>query len=150
MTTLTTIFIFVVGTAVLYQWRKRPTMKAFIGGAAMALAFALPHMWFTKETDGYLPLFTIVLCAVYALFALGLNVVVGFAGLLDLGYVAFFLFGPTSVPGTCRTSQSTSPVRREVGTSTSSMRPARRSPACTYRSGWSSSSPALSLHSRVS
>src|SRR6185503_5120859 len=42
---------------------------------------------------GYLPLFTIVLCAVYALFALGLNIVVGFAGLLDLGYVAFFLVG---------------------------------------------------------
>jgi branched-chain amino acid transport system permease protein len=34
-----------------------------------------------------------VLCAVYALFALGLNIVVGFAGLLDLGYVAFFLVG---------------------------------------------------------
>ena len=59
----------------------------------MALAFVLPHLWFTKETDGYLPLFTIVLCAVYALFALGLNIVVGFAGLLDLGYVAFFLVG---------------------------------------------------------
>ena len=43
--------------------------------------------------DGVLPLFTVVLCAVYALFALGLNIVVGFAGLLDLGYVAFFLFG---------------------------------------------------------
>ncbi|HXY85250.1 MAG TPA: branched-chain amino acid ABC transporter permease [Gaiellaceae bacterium] len=30
---------------------------------------------------------------VYALLALGLNMVVGFAGLLDLGYVAFFGFG---------------------------------------------------------
>ena len=30
---------------------------------------------------------------VYALLALGLNVVVGFAGLLDLGYVAFYGFG---------------------------------------------------------
>ena len=29
----------------------------------------------------------------YALLALGLNVVVGFAGLLDLGYVAFFGIG---------------------------------------------------------
>ena len=93
MVPLTTLFIFVVATAILYQWRKMPTLKAFIGGGALALAFALPHLWFTTETDGYLPLFTIVLCAVYALFALGLNVVVGFAGLLDLGYVAFFLFG---------------------------------------------------------
>jgi ABC-type branched-subunit amino acid transport system permease subunit len=30
---------------------------------------------------------------IYALLALGLNVVVGFAGLLDLGYIAFFGFG---------------------------------------------------------
>jgi ABC-type branched-subunit amino acid transport system permease subunit len=30
---------------------------------------------------------------IYALLAIGLNVVVGFAGLLDLGYVAFFGFG---------------------------------------------------------
>src|SRR5207249_119385 len=31
--------------------------------------------------------------AVYMLLALGLNVVVGFAGLLDLGYAAFFAIG---------------------------------------------------------
>ncbi len=30
---------------------------------------------------------------IYMLLALGLNIVVGFAGLLDLGYVAFFGFG---------------------------------------------------------
>jgi branched-chain amino acid transport system permease protein len=30
---------------------------------------------------------------IYALLALGLNIVVGFAGLLDLGYIAFFGFG---------------------------------------------------------
>src|SRR5690242_3927626 len=34
-----------------------------------------------------------VFILIYALLALGLNVVVGFAGLLDLGYVAFFGFG---------------------------------------------------------
>jgi len=33
------------------------------------------------------------LIAIYALLALGLNVVVGFAGLLDLGYVAFYAVG---------------------------------------------------------
>ena len=53
----------------------------------------LPHFGFAKDTGSFFPIFTIVLCAVYALFALGLNIVVGFAGLLDLGYVAFFLFG---------------------------------------------------------
>jgi branched-chain amino acid transport system permease protein len=33
----------------------------------------------------------------YVMFALGLNIVVGFAGLLDLGYVAFFAIGAYSV-----------------------------------------------------
>src|SRR5215218_1530201 len=35
----------------------------------------------------------LVLAAAYVVMALGLNVVVGFAGLLDLGYVAFFAIG---------------------------------------------------------
>ena len=34
-----------------------------------------------------------VLAAAYVMMALGLNIVVGFAGLLDLGYVAFFAIG---------------------------------------------------------
>ena len=32
-------------------------------------------------------------CALYALLAVGLNIAVGWAGLLDLGYIAFFGFG---------------------------------------------------------
>src|SRR5271157_3664988 len=32
-------------------------------------------------------------CLLYAMLALGLNIAVGWAGLLDLGYVAFFGFG---------------------------------------------------------
>ncbi len=35
----------------------------------------------------------LVLAAAYAVMALGLNIIVGFAGLLDLGYVAFFAIG---------------------------------------------------------
>jgi branched-chain amino acid transport system permease protein len=93
MVLVTSLIILVAGAAGLYFLGHFVPVRAAVGGASMALAFALPHLWFTKETDGYLPLFTIVLCAVYALFALGLNIVVGFAGLLDLGYVAFFLVG---------------------------------------------------------
>jgi branched-chain amino acid transport system permease protein len=37
------------------------------------------------------------ICAVYVLIAIGLNVVVGLAGLLDLGYVGFFAIGAYSV-----------------------------------------------------
>ncbi len=61
--------------------------------AGLVLALVMPHLAFTKNIDGPFPIATVVLCAVYALFALGLNIVVGFAGLLDLGFVAFFLFG---------------------------------------------------------
>jgi branched-chain amino acid transport system permease protein len=93
MVGITTLIIFLAGAAGLYFLTHAAPARAAFGGAAMAIAFVLPHLWFTKEIDGYLPLFTIVLCAVYALFALGLNIVVGFAGLLDLGYVAFFLVG---------------------------------------------------------
>ncbi|HSB87073.1 MAG TPA: branched-chain amino acid ABC transporter permease [Ilumatobacteraceae bacterium] len=93
MVGIAALAILILGTVGLYFLTKVGPRNAVIGGAGMALAFVLPHLWFTKETDGYLPLFTIVICAVYALFALGLNIVVGFAGLLDLGYVAFFLVG---------------------------------------------------------
>jgi branched-chain amino acid transport system permease protein len=71
---------------------RRNAKKIIIGTVALAVALLLPHYGVTN-TAGILPLFTVVLCAVYALFALGLNIVVGFAGLLDLGYVAFFLVG---------------------------------------------------------
>ena len=35
----------------------------------------------------------LILALAYVVMALGLNIVVGFAGLLDLGYVAFYAFG---------------------------------------------------------
>ena len=66
MVGITTLIIFLAGAAGLYFLAHAAPARAAIGGAAMAIAFVLPHLWFTKETDGYLPLFTIVLCAVYA------------------------------------------------------------------------------------
>ncbi|MEX1264897.1 MAG: branched-chain amino acid ABC transporter permease [Actinomycetota bacterium] len=63
----------------------------------IAIAFLLPLLdqWFTlpiwlqRATSGG----TLSRVALFTLFALGLNVVVGFAGLLDLGYVAFWAIG---------------------------------------------------------
>lgn len=57
------------------------------------IVFALLAPLVTTAGEGWLPPLTLVYCAVYAMFAMGLNIVVGYAGLLDLGYVAFFLFG---------------------------------------------------------
>ena len=40
---------------------------------------------------------TAVLALAYVVMALGLNIIVGFAGLLDLGYVAFFAIGAYTI-----------------------------------------------------
>ncbi|HEY7174892.1 MAG TPA: hypothetical protein VH442_08240, partial [Micromonosporaceae bacterium] len=48
----------------------------------------------TQGTDWYTALFHM---SYYVLLALGLNVVVGYAGLLDLGYVGFFAVGTYAV-----------------------------------------------------
>jgi branched-chain amino acid transport system permease protein len=59
--------------------------------AAAALGFAAILPLFLGEGGGALN--NMVLAAAYVIMALGLNIVVGFAGLLDLGYVAFFAIG---------------------------------------------------------
>ena len=57
------------------------------------VALLLPKVIQPAVGDSWLPMTTVVIAAIYVMFALGLNVVVGYAGLLDLGYVAFFLIG---------------------------------------------------------
>jgi len=57
--------------------------------AALGLAAILPLF----VSAGGIALYNLVLAAAYVVMALGLNIVVGFAGLLDLGYVAFFAIG---------------------------------------------------------
>jgi len=41
------------------------------------------------------------LAILYTLLALGLNIVVGFAGLLDLGYIAFYAVGAYAYAASC-------------------------------------------------
>jgi branched-chain amino acid transport system permease protein len=43
--------------------------------------------------DQWLPLSVVNQCVIWAIMAVGLNIVVGYAGLLDLGYVAFWAIG---------------------------------------------------------
>ena len=59
----------------------------------VAIVFALAAvapLFFSASGD---VINNMILAAAYVLMALGLNVIVGFAGLLDLGYVAFFAIG---------------------------------------------------------
>jgi branched-chain amino acid transport system permease protein len=74
------------------RWTYPLLAVAAIGVAAILPLlgdwFVLPD-WLRQATSGS----AMARFALAALFALGLNVVVGFAGLLDLGYVAFWAIG---------------------------------------------------------
>jgi len=59
----------------------------------LAIAIALPY-FFTPLSPF---MNNCILAMAYVVMALGLNIVVGFAGLLDLGYVAFYAFGSYAV-----------------------------------------------------
>jgi branched-chain amino acid transport system permease protein len=71
-------------------WRKRPVV-IWAGMALVAIALlVLPFALFQVGTAWVrIANFAIL----YVLLALGLNIVVGFAGLLDLGYIAFYAVG---------------------------------------------------------
>jgi branched-chain amino acid transport system permease protein len=71
------------------QLRADPRAGWVIGGAVV-LAFALMPL-FRAPLDGFTC--DAILALAYVVMALGLNLVVGFAGLLDLGYVAFYALG---------------------------------------------------------
>ncbi|MEA2355373.1 MAG: branched-chain amino acid transport system permease protein, partial [Solirubrobacteraceae bacterium] len=66
--------------------------RAVVGGL---IVFGIVLPFFLQETSGFLNATIIALA--YVVMALGLNIVVGFAGLLDLGYVAFYAIGAYSV-----------------------------------------------------
>jgi branched-chain amino acid transport system permease protein len=91
--------------AQLQEWRESllrrvPTVPRWAGGSwrrpGLLLGFVLTILLpFIVGGGGFLQA-TIVALA-YVVMALGLNIVIGFAGLLDLGYVAFYAFGAYAV-----------------------------------------------------
>jgi branched-chain amino acid transport system permease protein len=94
--------VFVLSAAAVYLWgryqqpvRKRTralpagqqrTLRLATLAVAGALVLALPAL-------GVYPSEVLVITGIFVLMGLGLNIVVGYAGLLDLGYVAFFAIG---------------------------------------------------------
>ncbi|HWE33888.1 MAG TPA: branched-chain amino acid ABC transporter permease [Solirubrobacteraceae bacterium] len=62
---------------------------------AVLIVFAIVLPFFFSQSSGFMN--ATILAFAYVVMALGLNVVVGFAGLLDLGYVAFYAFGAYSM-----------------------------------------------------
>ncbi len=72
--------------------RTNPNAIAYFVLAVAALIFPMTAQFLTGGSGDYL----VSLAAdggIFVLMAIGLNVVVGFAGLLDLGYAAFFAIG---------------------------------------------------------
>jgi branched-chain amino acid transport system permease protein len=75
--------------------QRRRTQAIVI--ALVILAIVYPILYRTLEAA--VPWFpwpgtaVLIVCATFAILALGLNIVMGFAGLLDLGYVAFYAIG---------------------------------------------------------
>jgi branched-chain amino acid transport system permease protein len=71
-----------------------PWFSKAAAGALIIFAFILPEL-FSQPAAKFIDVTTQALA--YVVMALGLNIVVGFAGLLDLGYVAFYALGAYSI-----------------------------------------------------
>src|SRR6516165_2324779 len=86
------VVLYVPDWKFLGRWGKWVLPLAFL-----ALAVLFPYYndkLFTMPILGAFPdTHTAVVMLIYMMMALGLNVVVGYAGLLDLGYVAFYAIG---------------------------------------------------------
>jgi branched-chain amino acid transport system permease protein len=73
------------------KWRRDPCVVWAVYLALGALLLALPYLTDWVAGRAWVRVAAFVL--LYIMLALGLNIVVGYAGLLDLGYVAFFAVG---------------------------------------------------------
>jgi branched-chain amino acid transport system permease protein len=71
----------------LFPHDRRVTIAVVVGAIVWAVVLPLMH----DEGGDFLNIATLILA--YSVMALGLNIIVGYAGLLDLGYVAFFALG---------------------------------------------------------
>ena len=63
--------------------------------AVLMIVVGIVLPFFFSENSGFMN--ATIIATAYAVMSLGLNVVVGFAGLLDLGYVAFYALGAYSL-----------------------------------------------------
>jgi branched-chain amino acid transport system permease protein len=75
------------------ELRTRPWAKYLLPAAVIVAAALFPLS--REPLDAFMD--DCILALAYVVMALGLNLVVGFAGLLDLGYVAFYAFGAMTV-----------------------------------------------------
>jgi branched-chain amino acid transport system permease protein len=82
------------------QWERIPTRLRGLAPLAILLPLAVTYPFYVSSLPTNVPLIltfpglhSAVTILVFVVMAVGLNVVVGYAGLLDLGYVAFYAIG---------------------------------------------------------
>jgi len=68
-------------------------LPSWVGRAVPGLVLVLAVLFPLTQSSASDTMNTAVLALAYVVMALGLNIVVGFAGLLDLGYLAFYAIG---------------------------------------------------------
>ena len=85
------------------QWRRLPSRVRGVVPAAVLIVLAFTYPYFVGSLPSNIPIVntfpsvrSTVTILVFVMMAVGLNVVVGYAGLLDLGYVAFYAIGAYS------------------------------------------------------
>ena len=91
------VFVFQLVRPALGRFTRRvpmpvlPPLRPAQHKAAVALILAAAVIWPFFSSRGNVDIATLVL--IYVMLGLGLNIVVGFAGLLDLGFVGFYAVG---------------------------------------------------------
>ena len=81
-------------------WRRLPAQVRGLAPVLLLVSLAVAYPWYVTSLPTNVPLINTfpsvhssVTILVFVTMAVGLNVVVGYAGLLDLGYVAFYAIG---------------------------------------------------------
>jgi branched-chain amino acid transport system permease protein len=93
-----TVFGFaIIGALYVPDWGRWRYGRFVVPGTILALVLAYPyfltHLPNLPILQAFPPLDLAFVMAISVMMALGLNIVVGYAGLLDLGYVAFYAIG---------------------------------------------------------
>ncbi|HET7808379.1 MAG TPA: branched-chain amino acid ABC transporter permease [Gaiellaceae bacterium] len=76
-----------------HAWARRALIPTLIAIVAITYPFYNGSLHDMRLFGAYPDVNTAVIMGVYVIMAVGLNIVVGYAGLLDLGYVAFYAMG---------------------------------------------------------
>jgi len=76
-----------------FAWARRALKPTIITVVAITYPFFNGSLADMRLFGAYPDVNTAVIMGVYVIMAIGLNIVVGYAGLLDLGYVAFYAMG---------------------------------------------------------